>query len=247
MLNADTLSELEALEREANESCGPLSREGAYTPAIERLKTALDANRQALLRLARRGLLAEEMGEALRTFGALAGGGLFAAGPTAHRGMDVWQRDCDAAIERLRDLLRDKEREGWLADVAADEIERLRAEVTASQRLTSEVRIWEPCKHYGRHDEAECQVCANVSARGRLVLDRDALRSRLARAQEALEFYADPENWKHVEGHNLGSGALLPVTAAIDRSDVREGGIKPAVGGKRAREALAYLKGEGNG
>jgi len=68
---------------------------------------------------------------------------------------------------------------GLRLDQKDAEIERLRAEVAAAKRLTSEVRLWEPCGHYGRHDEAECEVCSNFRARGRLAIELDAARAEI--------------------------------------------------------------------
>lgn len=60
--------------------------------------------------------------------------------------------------------------------------------------------------------------------------------TRLARALEVLEFYADPESWLSLS---------FQADIIRDRDVDRVHGSDFPVGGKRAREALAVLKGEG--
>lgn len=92
----------------------------------------------------------------------------------------------EEVLETLPDFL--EQDNPALAALALRQME----EIEAAQKLTADVRRWEPCGHYGRHDEAECQVCVNVSARGRLVSERDTLKAKLERV-EALATWYDQE------------------------------------------------------
>lgn len=89
------------------------------------------------------------------------------------------------------------------------------------------------------HDDATANAIFIANARDgypKALLALREAREREKVLREALEFYANRKSWEHVEGHNLGNGALLSV-AAIDESDTEED--EPIIGGKRARAALA--------
>jgi len=55
-LTPEVLNHLDELRKAADESVGPLPRNGAYTPSIERFKAALDEHAPALIAAARKGL-----------------------------------------------------------------------------------------------------------------------------------------------------------------------------------------------
>lgn len=115
-----------------------------------------------------------------------------------------------------------------MARDALAEIERLQGEWASSERVSA--------ARAGQRDE----LCVEYH---QLLTRAEEAEARLARAQEALEWYADPEVWCY-------DTKLATLGWANDISEAPHPEFADRVvlvGGKRAREALAYLKGEGNG
>ena len=78
--------------------------------------------------------------------------------------------------------------------------------------------------------------------------ERDALQAKIKEAEAALEFYADRHSWylhkDPVTGAEVRRSIEYFDTESGSRLDERGTNILEVTGGKRAREALAKLRGE---
>jgi len=122
----------------------------------------------------------------------------------------------DDLVKRLRDLGDRAEYMPHMHHVAADRIEELEAE---NQLLNDQMAVLE---EWGREDLNALPDCLMRLAPA--LVEIDELKAKLAKAVEALEFYANTENWISVHNHE---------DAKVDVDE-----------GDKARTTLAEIRGE---